>query len=252
LVRVTVAADELDRFEYGGPDQLVRIFLPPRLGAPLVLPKTERWWPEWQELSDQDRPVLRNYTVRAFDPVARRLSIDFVVHGTGPGSRFAQRARPGDELGVLSDGADYSPPEGTEWQLLVGDETALPAIGRWLEELPDDARGVAAVEVADPGEEQPLRVPRGVSLTWLHRSNADAVSLGAFVSRLSPPEDTATYVWAAGEAGALKPVRSWARSQGIGKDQSDISGYWRRGRTGTVAPTVGERLRHTVTHLLAR
>jgi NADPH-dependent ferric siderophore reductase len=231
LVRVTVAADELDRFEYVGPDQLVRIFLPPRLGAPLVLPKTERWWPEWQELDEDCRPTLRNYTVRAFDPAARQLSIDFVVHGTGPGSSFAQRARPGDELGVLSDGADYSPPADTEWQLLVGDETALPAIAAIIEQLQPDARAVAFVEVRDRGDELPISRHPGVRLHWLHRGDVAPGKSDVLLSRLRKtalPRGRA-YAWVAGESSLVTSVRRHlVTERGLEKPQVYFCGYWRR------------------------
>ncbi|MGC4944518.1 siderophore-interacting protein [Kribbella sp. DT2] len=231
LIRVTVSAPELDRFEYAGPDHLVRIFLPPRPGADLVLPQTERWWPELQDLPEASRPIVRNYTVRAFDPAARRMGIDFVVHGTGPGSTFARSASPGDRLGILSDGADYAPPQDTDWQLLVGDETALPAIAAIIEQLGPDDRAMAFLEVGDRDDE--LRIPRhpGVRIHWLHRGEARPGATDLLLRRL---RETAlptgrAYAWIAGESSLVTSVRRHlVTERGLDKPQIYFCGYWRR------------------------
>ncbi|MEV6287787.1 siderophore-interacting protein [Kribbella sp. NPDC051770] len=231
LVRVTVGAPELDRFEYTAPDHLVRIFLPPQPGAALVLPTTERWWPELQEMPDASRPVVRNYTVRAFDPGARRLGIDFVLHGHGPGSTFARTAAPGDRLGILSDGADYAPPLDTDWQLLVGDETALPAIAAIIEQLDPGARALAFIEVGTRADE--LHIPRhpGVRIHWLHRGEPRPTNCDLLLRRL---RETALptgrpYAWLAGESSLVTSVRRHlVTDRGFDKSHIYFCGYWRR------------------------
>lgn len=233
LTRVTLTAPELDRFEYSGPDHLVRIFLPPRPGARLVLPATEQWWPELHAIDEADRPVMRNYTVRSLDPVARELSIDFVVHGEnpGPGARWASRARPGDRIGVLSDGAEYEPPADTEWQLLVGDETALPAIAAIIEQLGPDDRALAFVEVGDREDELPIRRPPGVRLHWLHRGETPPGDSDVLLRRLREtalPRGRA-YAWVAGESSLVTSVRRHlVAERGLEKLQVYFCGYWRR------------------------
>ena len=88
---------------------------------------------------------------------------------------YAQQplAAPGDPVGILGPGGGEGPV--ADWVVLAGDETALPAIGRILEELPSDARGVAIVEVADAREEQDLPHPPGVALRWLHSAKPRSV-----------------------------------------------------------------------------
>jgi NADPH-dependent ferric siderophore reductase len=201
----------------------------------------------------------RDYTVRRYDPAADEIDVDVVVHPGGVAATWAQEAGIGSTIWVAGPRPGRIMPPGFGFHVLLGDETALPAIGRQLEELPDDARGVAAVEVADAAEEQDLRVPPGVTLIWLHRDGAPAGTtslLGDVTAGIRLPADTWTYVWAYGEAGCVKPVRAWARAHGIGKEQSDIGGYWRLGGTGAVAPTPAARLlrrtRHTPAHALGR
>ena len=176
--------------------------------------------------------VFRDYTVRALDTAARRLTVDFVAHDHGPAGRWAQAARPGDELGVLG-------PRGTAWitgefdyHVLLVDETALPAAARYVEELPADARVFAFFEVVDGAEEQELKTPADARITWLHRGGAEPGStdllLEAFRS-LELPEGEG-FVYAAGESNTLKPIRRLLKERGFVRNATcEVDGYWRRG-----------------------
>lgn len=252
MVRVTLGGPGLPGFESHLADEHVKLVFPDPNTGTTRAPVQDGDHLDWPS----PFPPTRDYTVRRYDPKdgeAGEVDFDFVVHEGGLASDWAQHAPIGSSIWVAGPRPSRIVPPEFGFHVLVGDETALPAIGRWLEELPGDARGVAVVEVADPAEEQPLRVPDGFSLTWLHRSDGSAPTLGDFVGGLTLPDDTATYVWAAGEAGELKPVRRWARSRGVGgKGQCDIGGYWRRGSTGGVSTTRRERLGHAVAHALGR
>ncbi|GAB3440175.1 siderophore-interacting protein [Actinophytocola sediminis] len=226
MVRVTVASDELADFAHDGPDQLVRVFLPTGESPP-VLPVTADWWPELCAIPESTRPALRNYTVRRFDRERCELDIDFVLHGhgadSGPGAAFAASAAPGDKIGVLSDGADYAPPADTEWQLIIGDEAALPAVAAIIEQLTCPA--VVLVEVADRTDELPL-----ADVTWLHRGDArrgEAV-LAALRERDLPTG--VPYAWVAGESKLATGVRRHlVNDRGFAKDRIYFCGYWRAG-----------------------
>ncbi|OLF17222.1 siderophore-interacting protein [Actinophytocola xanthii] len=231
MVRITLAGEELHSFAHVGPDQLVRLFLPTGPGAP-PLPATSDWWPELCAMPEATRPVLRNYTVRRHDPVRRELDIDFVLHGhgleSGPGSTWAAGAAPGDRIGVLSDGADYAPPADTTWQLLVGDEAAVPAIAAILEQLTCPA--VVLIEVADALDELPLAIPPGTSVSWLHRRDAvRGEPAVAAVRALELPEGV-PYVWVAGESALATGVRRHlVKDRGLAKERIYFCGYWRAG-----------------------
>lgn len=228
LTRVTLHSHDLCRFDYVGPDQLVRLLLPPAPGTPVRLPQTHRWWPEICEMPEQQRPIVRNYTVRRIDRSANELDIDFVLHGdSGPASAWAGRARPGDQIGMLSDGAGYNPPADTTWQLLVADDTATPALAAILEQL--DMPAVAIAEITDATEPPPLPKPATVDLSVLHRGTADhgAPTLDELRRRSLDP--AGCYVWAAGESGLATSVRRHLVNQrGFAKGQIYFSGYWLR------------------------
>ena len=137
--------------------------------------------------------LSRVYTVRRWDAEAGEVDVDVVRRVGGPGTAWVQRVRPGDEIQIVGPKASAGHPEGVAWTLAAGDETALPAIGRWLEEWPEGARGrVFAIRSAE----------------WW---------------------DGTPYVWVAGEAAALASIRRWLRNDaGLPRDCVEVSRYWRR------------------------
>ncbi|MDH2392624.1 siderophore-interacting protein [Streptomyces sp. HNM0663] len=186
-----------------------------------------------EELPREQWPANRTYTVRSWDPVARELAIDFVVHGDeGLAGPWAARARSGEVVRFLGPGGGYAPDPAADWHLLVGDESALPAIAASLERMPAGALVHALVEVAGPEEEQKTVTPDGVAVTWLHRGGRPVgEALLAAVAALDFPEgEVCAFVH--GEAGFVKELRRHLRlERGVPRESLSISGYWRQGKT---------------------
>jgi NADPH-dependent ferric siderophore reductase len=186
-----------------------------------------------KEFAPSDWPQQRTYTVRAWDPTARELTVDFVVHGDeGLAGPWARTARPGDEMLILGPGGGYAPDPNADWHLLIGDESALPAIAATLERLPDDAVGHVLIEVDGAEQEQPLKHPGGVQVQWVRRG-VDRRPLGealveAVAALTFPPGAVQAFVH--GEAGAVKSLRRLLKvERGIPMSRLSISGYWRLG-----------------------
>ncbi|MFG2331973.1 siderophore-interacting protein [Streptomyces sp. NPDC048604] len=185
------------------------------------------------EFPREQWPTTRTYTVRAWDPVHRELTVDFVVHGDeGLAGPWAARAQAGDTVRFLGPGGGYAPDPAADWHLLVGDESALPAIAASLERLPAGARVHAFVEVSDTTEEQKLATASGIDVTWLHRGDrpVGALLVDAVRALDFPAGDVHAFVH--GEAGAVKELRRHLRmDREIPRDRLSISGYWRLGKT---------------------
>ncbi|WP_218108133.1 siderophore-interacting protein [Micromonospora matsumotoense] len=189
FLRVTFTGPDLDRFADNGYDQRIKLVLP-LPGRPGVhLPGGVDWYTHWRALPEDERCPLRTYTVRAVRPHLSEVDIDLVLHGdSGPAGRWALRARPGDEAGLLGPDAGYHGDHGgIEFRppaagrlLLAGDETAVPAISAILERLPLDARGQVLLEVPDRADVLPVVAPPGVTVDWLARDG------GGHGSRLLP------------------------------------------------------------------
>lgn len=175
------------------------------------------------------RPIFRDYTVRAHDGDAGTLVIDFVLHRHGPAGRWAIDAQRGDALGVLGPRGSHIYPSDFDQYLIAGDETAVPAMARWLEELPRGARATVLVSVASLAEQPALPRSPGATVTFLDRSvHGTGVLAQAFASVVPGPGRL--FVWAAGEAGSLKPIRRHVRDAlQLPPSHADIDGYWKVG-----------------------
>ncbi len=183
------------------------------------------------ELPREQWPSTRTYTVRALDRDAGELTIDFVHHGdAGLAGPWAAAARPGDVLRLLGPGGAYFPDPDVDWHLVVGDESALPAIAAACERVPAGVPVLAVLEVADAAEEQPLACPGQLRVTWVHRDAAAPGALVAAVRDLQfPPGQVQAFVH--GEAGFVRDVRRHlVDERGVARERLSVSGYWRRGR----------------------
>ncbi|WP_216214336.1 siderophore-interacting protein [Amycolatopsis aidingensis] len=241
MVRISFTGCEPDGLRAlppAAPDQYVKVFFPlpsqqrPQLPPPVV-EDAMSWYRTYLAMPDEVRPPMRTYTIRAYRQAEREIDIDFALHPDGgPASTWAASARPGDEVAILGPHGLYQVPEATEWQLLVGDEPALPAIGAILEALPEGARALAYVEVEGPAEEQQLSSPGSVEVSWIHRREAaHGRRLLAAVRAAEFPAGV-PYAWIAGEAGLVKLARRHlVRERGFDKRAITFTGYWRLGRT---------------------
>ncbi|MET8678701.1 siderophore-interacting protein [Streptomyces sp. NPDC004647] len=237
MVRVVLGGSGLDGFDAGEhTDHYIKLLFPVEGVAypePFDIEAVRRDMPRDQW------PRTRTYTVRSWDPQARELAVDFVIHGdAGVAGPWAARVRPGEEVLFLGPGGDYAPDPAADWHLLAGDESALPAIAAALERLcgqapePRAANATvrAFVEVAAPEEEQELAVPAGAEIVWLHRGAAPAgTALVPALRSLDFPEgDVQAFVH--GEAGFAKELRRHLRiEREVPRERLSISGYWRSG-----------------------
>ena len=236
LARITLAAPSLTDFVDDGPDQRVKLLLPRPGRALPQLDATSRWYEQWQAMADGERPVLRTYTVRRSRPRAAEVDLDVVLHGdAGPGSAWACRAAPGDEVALYGPYAEHECPPDAAWQLVVADHTALPAAAAILEQCAPGPVQVL-VEVPDAADELDLALPDGASLRWLHtgtgkpgRALRDAVSGTAL-------PDGPGYAWVCADTTTVKHVRRELVSErGMPADRVMFMGYWRT--DGPIDPT---------------
>ena len=231
LTCVTLAGPELDDFETASFDDHVKVFFPPP-GA--VRPPIPQPWPNGPAFpEDGPKPVARDFTPRRFDRAARELDLEFVLHHPGPASQWAEEAATGRMLGVGGPRGSFIIPTGFDWHLLIGDDTALPAIARRLEELPAGAKATAIIEAPDEFGWIDFRTRADLRAIWRYRSEWASASdesplLGAV--RDSPLPSGDGYVWAAGEATAIRALRRrLCGERGVDKSRIRASAYWKRG-----------------------
>lgn len=225
MTRITVGGDALATFPGGGGDQhVVLYFYDPdvTLPEPLTLASA-------RTLLGQVRPAMRSYTVRRFDPAGHELDIDFVLHGSGVAAEWARNARPGDPLILVGPSPAFVPDPAVPRHLLAGDETALPAIGAMLAELPPGAQATVIVEVADASEEQ--RLPGDVH--WLHRDGRPPGTPDLLVPAVHALGAFDGDVWAAGERTVMHALRDHLLDErGLDRRHVRTTMYWRHGQAG--------------------
>ncbi|MGM0700872.1 MAG: siderophore-interacting protein [Pseudomonadota bacterium] len=185
LVRFTFTGPDVGQMATHAPDQRIKLFFPTADGDlerlfEIAKLKEHDWYGAYRALPEQERPPMRTYTIRALRPKQGEVDVEFVLHGdTGPASRWALRARPGDRLAMTAPVANAEgPAQGFEWKpprdvrrvLIVADETALPAAAGILESLASRSRRPrveALVEVPLDADIQPLA--HDAKLHWLPR-----------------------------------------------------------------------------------
>jgi NADPH-dependent ferric siderophore reductase len=228
MIRLVVDAPEFA--DNGFTDKYVKLLFP-KAGA--VYPTPLDLGTIRAELPAEQWPTSRTYTVRAWNPLTQELTIDFVYHGDeGIAGPWAAAVQPGDELWFVGPGGAYKPDPEAGWHLLVGDESALPAIGAAVEALPPGARARVIVEVEDAAEEQKFGGSGEVELTWLYRTGSQTVPGEALVAAVGAvtfePDDVHAFVH--GEAGFVQVLRRLLNDRGVPRERVSISGYWRRGK----------------------
>jgi NADPH-dependent ferric siderophore reductase len=228
MVRLVLGGDDLAGFVSLGFDDHVKIFIPPPGATELRLPASGPQGAVFPEGAEP--PAMRDFTPRKYDAEAGELAIDFALHEAGPATAWAANARPGDFLGVGGPRGSMIVPAGFRLHLLIGDETAIPAIARRLEELPSGVGARVIVEVEGPGHELKLASDAELELTWVHRNGAPAgqALLEAVRSAdLTGGEDV--YAWAACESSVAKLLRTHLVERRFDPKRVKAAGYWKRG-----------------------
>jgi NADPH-dependent ferric siderophore reductase len=231
IVRVTLAGRELDGFAALGPADHVKVFLPDPATGGLTVPELGE--DGMRRPADAGTIISRDYTplgVHIGPDGGTTLDLDFVLHGDeGPASAWAARAEVGGELGIGGPRGSRLVPAGLGRLLVIADETALPATRRWLGLVPSNVAVTAVLDVADESVATYFEGgDAGVDAEWLFREDGPGQleeslrSLG----RIDPD----TFVFMAGEATTLAPLRRYLRRElGLPAEQVSASGYWKRG-----------------------
>ncbi|WP_433886570.1 siderophore-interacting protein [Pseudomonas vranovensis] len=277
LSRFVFSGEDVGQMRTLAADQRIKIFFPSADGQYPNLPKQGSWQQARRGLSAEQSPPMRTYTIRDLRREALEVDVDFVLHGVnGPASTWATQARIGDRLQMVAPNLAFdADPGGYEWRppknlrnlLLIGDETALPAIAGILEQMAADLPEVpvqAFIEVPCEADCLDLTCSRATELNWLPREvlhcthgeamihairelarlPAAAAGTGAKVAleevdidrqilwELAQPGNGDFYAWIAGESAAVMNIRRYLITErGLDRSALTLMGYWRAGRS---------------------
>lgn len=235
MVRLIAAAPNLAEFRSNSAlDQYVKVYVAnPDLGlTPPYDIHTLR-----HQLPRDLVPRAKSYTIRWINAELNELAIDFVVHGEpGTVGFWAGNAQPGDPLIISPPRSKSQVSLTADFYVLAADEAGLPAIAKVLEALPEDARGVALLEVTDSESMFDVKHPEKVVLKWLSREIEPAgrsnVIPDALRTLALPTEPIGVIAHA--ERSTIKAINHITDHWRLDKRATHISSYWtlREGRLG--------------------
>lgn len=229
--RFTFTAPEFVDFDPLGPDEFFALVIPqPGRDLPVLPTVDEDIRPIVAALPEDVRPDIRWYTVRAHRPERAEIDVDIVLHGdSGPASRWATHARVGDRIGFRESSSPYHAPDSGH-QVLVADETALPALAAILEASPEPLDATVLAEV--PGEADIPEIASATPIQWFHRGHDEPGSavLAALPAAIGDRVPDISYAWLCGESGLATGARRWLVGAGVDPESIMFSGYWRLGQ----------------------
>jgi NADPH-dependent ferric siderophore reductase len=210
MKRITVGSDALRDFGVTRPAQWVKVFVPTK---------------------GSDRPSGRAYTIRSFFERDAEMDIDFVLHGDGPCSSWAEHAQVGDVIQIAGPRAGFRLDTEVHQLLIGGDETALPAIGSILEALPREVSAKVFIEIPEDSDSQSIRSKADVSIVWLSRHGAAAGTRTILQEAImDAPLPEGGSVWFSAESFAVRTIRRhFYVVRGLDRRRVISFGYWQRG-----------------------
>ncbi len=201
MQRITLQGEALSHFPRDCEGSYIKLLFNDMGGADLSI------------LSEDDRPIMRTYTIRRFHPETSTIEVDFVRHVTqdlqcGFAARWAMAAQKGDTINIVGPGSISNLNTEADWFFMAADMTALPALSAKIRTLPEEAKGYAVISVLSPADIQPLHAPAGMELIWLTEGQALADS----VRELEWLDGNAS-IWCACEFDSMRALRQYFRNE---------------------------------------
>lgn len=213
MLRITLQGSDLADFPSLSPDDHIKVLVDDGAGA----------------------TAMRDYTPRSFSKARGELVLDFAIHDAGPATQWALDARVGDTLQIAGPrGSRVIAGDIRRW-LLIGDETALPAIGRRLEEATAGEHFTILATVPGPADEQLFATPASTDITWIHGDATDARRDARLMQAVREAVLSAdTFVWIATEGRLAREIRAhFIDDRGHSPSWLKAAGYWVRGEADT-------------------
>jgi NADPH-dependent ferric siderophore reductase len=234
MMRVVLGGPEVANFVSRGEDDDIRMQLPLDFSQVPVPPVIET--NPWRMVFPDGAPETesRAYTIRRLDHAAGELTIDMVLHGEGLATRWAEQVTPGQVVTMAGPWGSRVIEGQFAHYLFLGDETALPAIGRTIESLPPGSSITVVVDMASLEDAQEWDIADGVTLEcrWIVRGPHDrpgrnTLLLDALATIDRPPDPL--YIFGAGESSTLREVRRYlVDTWDINRKYTNLAGYWKR------------------------
>lgn len=233
-VRITLTAPDFDVIHFISPDDDVRIAIPLDLDAKPGDLRIQHE-PEYKVIYPEDAPpyLIKAYTICRLDREMKELDLEVAIHDQGHGVHWATNAKPGQEVLVAGAWGSYLYEGDLDHVVLIGDETAMPAIRHWVSRLEAPQSATVIAEVHNENEHLPIHPNEGVnvSVNWVYRRDLKPGRhelLRNAVKELISKQPNTLY-WGAGESSTLREIRRYLVGElGIPPNATQLGGYWKR------------------------
>lgn len=222
MIRMVLGGDELSDFPLNEEGGYIKLSFPAESTDFAVASQTP------------SKPLVRSYTIRAFDHEALELTLDFVVHDVkGPASTWALVADQGDTIHTNGPGVVKRVDTQADWVFIAGDMTALPAISVNIDTLPSSAKGYVVIEILDEKDKQSFHAPEGIHVHWVINPHPEIPNTLLFEAVKKQPWLAGNpSIWFAGEFDAMRHMRRYFKQERcVARDQIYLSSYWKMGDT---------------------
>ncbi len=217
MQRITLQGEALSHFPRDCEGSYIKLLFNDMGGADLSI------------LSEDDRPIMRTYTIRRFHPETSSIEVDFVRHVTqdlqcGFAARWAMAAQKGDTINIVGPGSISNLNTEADWFFMAADMTALPALSAKIRTLPEEAKGYAVISVISEADIQTIEAPAGMELHWVTEQ-----PLADKVRELEWQQGEAA-VWCACEFDSMRALRQYFRNEKeVERENLYLSSYWKQG-----------------------
>ena len=218
MQRITLQSPELSEFPANCEGGYIKLLFTPRGET------------EIKALAEGERPVMRTYTIRRFNPQDGTIEVDFVRHIThdlqcGFAARWALKVAVGETIFIAGPGTIQDMTTEADWFFMVADMTALPALSAKVRHLPEESKGYAVIKVLSEQDIQSISVPSNLQVKWIYADD----SLEQAVRELPWLDGTAS-VWCACEFDSMRALRQYFRNEKeVDRENIYISSYWKQG-----------------------
>lgn len=217
FIRLTLGSTEMADFISLGFDDHVKLLLPQEGLKKPNLPQMRDDRPHF----DGERPIMRDYTAINYSAEHKSVQLDFAIHSGGPALEWAMQAPIGQWVGLAGPRGSMTLPTDLPWYALFGDETALPAIERFLQERRSQAQIFVRIQINDPADRR----------DWQRLPNIDIAyvdSLKQAAHDLNLPAGGG-FCWGACEYQRAATLRGILAGKGVPATHMNVSSYWRAG-----------------------
>ncbi len=160
------------------------------------------------------------------------LELDVLVHGTDGGGLigpWAARAPLGSPAVVMGPKGSVVLSGAPGEVVLAGDDSALPAVRRYLRMLGPSVTGELLLETRFDRASLGIEPAAGLRVSILEPDSAPSAALAAALQALPAPTDPLErFVFACGEQSLVSPARAVLGAWGIDVERAVVKGYWKR------------------------